>query len=120
MLDVLSARLRTDYPNNYPSDLSWSIVGRSLREEVLGDSRNVLRFLVGAVVLVLLVACANVANLLLARLSRKERDVSLRTALGAGRGRLIRQLLTESLILALLGAAIGIVPSSLLPKPNFT
>ena len=109
MLEVLSARLRTDYPGNYPADLQWSVVGRSLREEVLGDSGNVLNFLVGAVVLVLLIACANVANLLLARLTRKERDVTLRTALGAGRGRLVRQLLTESLILALVGTTIGIL-----------
>lgn len=106
-LELTSARLRREY-TEYPADLKWSLVGRSLQDQVLGNAGEVLGFLVGAVVLVLLIACANVANLSLARLSRKEREVALRGALGAGRARLVRQLLTEGLVLALIGGAAGI------------
>ncbi|HSC27212.1 MAG TPA: ABC transporter permease [Vicinamibacterales bacterium] len=94
----------------FPSfNTGWTSRVVPLREQLTGDVRPTLLILLGAVALVLLIACANVANLLLARAASRQRELAVRAALGAGRGRIVRQLLAESLLLAVLGGSAGLL-----------
>ncbi len=106
-LTRFSGDLRRAYPGNYSAGFSMYAV--PVKEQLVAKLRPALLVLLGAVVFVLLIACANVANLLLAHASAREKELGIRAALGAGRGRLVRQLLTESLILSLAGGLLGIL-----------
>jgi predicted permease len=106
-LNALVASLKKEYPGEYPAHTAWTVRLIPLSETVVGSIRQSLILLFGAVGLVLLISCVNVANLMLARASRRGREIAVRQALGAPRTRLIRQLLTEILLLFFLGGIAG-------------
>jgi putative ABC transport system permease protein len=107
-LDAFVAALQKEFPKDYPTRSAWTLRLTPLKESVVGNVRQSLILLLGAVGLVLLIGCVNVANLLLARASGRGRELAVRQALGGGRKRLTAQLLTESLVLSLAGGIVGL------------
>src|SRR6202030_3563012 len=108
-LSAVAANMQKEFPDAYPQDSALKVDAAPLKSELTRDAKPTMLFLLAAAGFVLLIACANVANLNLARMVRRERELGVRTAMGASRVRLFRQLLTESSLLAVLGGALGLL-----------
>jgi putative ABC transport system permease protein len=111
-LSVVAARLQQQYPVDYPATQGLSATMDGLQDQLTHQVRPMLLILLGTAGLVLLIACANVANLALARMMRREQEMAVRAALGANRSRLVRQLLTESVLLSVAGGVLGLLLAS--------
>ncbi len=107
-LTAMAAQLRHDFPTDYPPQAEWTIEIQPLQETLVGKVRPMLLVLLGAVILIVVIVSLNIANLLLARASGRQQEMAVRSALGASRGRMVRQMLTESMLLSLIGGAAGI------------
>jgi predicted permease len=107
-LTAMAAQLRHDFPADYPLQAQWTIEIQPLQENLVGKVRPMLLVLLGAVILIVFIVSLNIANLLLARASGRQQEMAMRLALGASRGRMVRQMLTESMLLSLIGGAAGI------------
>ena len=107
-LTALAAQLRHDFPGDYPPEAQWTIEIQPLQETLVGNVRPMLLVLLGTVILIVFIVSLNIANLLLARASERQQEMAVRLALGASRGRMVRQMLTESMLLSLIGGAAGI------------
>jgi putative ABC transport system permease protein len=107
-LTAMAAQLRHDFPTDYPPQAQWTIEIQPLQETLVGKVRPMLLVLLGAVILIVFIVSLNIANLLLARASGRQQEMAMRSALGASRRRLVRQMLTESMLLSLVGGVAGI------------
>jgi len=112
-LTAMASELRTDFPNDYPPEAKWSIEIQPLQDSLVGNVRPQLLVLMAAVVLVVLIASVNIANLLLARASGRQREMAMRMTLGAARFRMVRQMLTEALVLSFISGVAGVLAAKL-------
>jgi len=107
-LDALALELRREFANDYPAGANWTIEIQPLQESLVGNVRPMLLLLLSTVVLIVFIVCLNMGGLLLARASGRQQEVAVRSALGASRSRIVRQMLTESVLLSVVGGTVGI------------
>src|SRR5690349_21779649 len=107
-LTTMAAELRHAFPGDYPPQTQWTIEIQPLQDVLVGNVRPMLLVLLGAVILIVFIVALNIANLLLARASGRQQEMAVRQSLGASRGRLVRQMVTESMLLSLIGGAAGV------------
>jgi predicted permease len=111
-LDIMTGELRQEFPSDYPPLARLSIAIEPLQQSLVGDVRPMILVLMGTVFMIILIASVNIANLLLARASGRQQEIALRLTLGASRARMVRQLLTETLMLSLLGGIAGVATAT--------
>ncbi len=111
-LTAMTAQLRHDFPTDYPPQAQWTIEIQPLQESLVGNVRSMLLVLMGAVILIVFIVSLNIANLLLARASGRQQEMAVRLSLGASRGRIVRQMLTESMLLSLFGSLAGVATAA--------